>query len=54
MSKLQRKSLRRPDETRPIARGRLELVELGDTAIGRVTYEPGWRWSIDMRPPRSS
>jgi class 3 adenylate cyclase len=28
----------------------LELVELGDVAVGRVTYEPGWRWSTDVQP----
>ncbi len=50
MARLQRKSLRRPDELRPLGRGRLELVELGDVAVGRVTYEPGWRWSIDVKP----
>jgi class 3 adenylate cyclase len=50
MAQLQRKSLQRPDERRPLGRGRLELVELGEAAIGRVTYEPGWRWSEDVRP----
>ena len=28
----------------------LELVELGDVAFGRVRYEPGWRWSVDLKP----
>jgi class 3 adenylate cyclase len=49
MARLQRKSLRRPEEIRPLGRGRLELVELGEAAIGRVTYQPGWRWSEDLR-----
>jgi class 3 adenylate cyclase len=50
VARLQRKSLRRPEETRPLGRGRLELVELGEAAIGRVTYQPGWRWSEDLQP----
>ena len=50
MAQLRRKSLRRPDELRPLGRGHLELVELGEAAIGRVTYQPGWRWSEDLRP----
>ena len=50
MARLQRKSLSRPDELRPLGRGRLELVELGDVAIGRVTYPAGWRWSVDVQP----
>ena len=50
MARLQRRNLRQPDELRPLGRGRLELVELGDVAIGRVTYQPGWRWSVDLGP----
>lgn len=50
MTRLQRKSLGRPDVLRPLGRGKLELVELGDVAVGRVTYPPGWRWSIDVKP----
>jgi class 3 adenylate cyclase len=50
VAQLRKKSLSRPDDLRPVGRGRLELVELGDAAIGRVTYEPGWRWSEDVRP----
>ena len=50
MARLQRKNLRQPDELRSLGRGQLELVELGDVAIGRVRYEPGWRWSIDLKP----
>jgi class 3 adenylate cyclase len=50
MTRLQRKNLRQPDELRPLGRGKLELVELGDVAIGRVSYDPGWRWSIDLKP----
>jgi class 3 adenylate cyclase len=50
MARLQRKNLRHPDELRPLGRGTLELVELGDATIGRVTYQPGWRWSEDLKP----
>lgn len=39
-----------PDEIRPVGRGRLEVVELDDAAFGRIVYEPGWRWSTDVRP----
>lgn len=50
MARLQRRSLRQPDEFRPVGRGTLEVVELGDTAYGRTIYQPGWRWSEDVRP----
>jgi class 3 adenylate cyclase len=35
---------------RSIPRGRIEVVELDDTVVGRMTYEPGWRWSVDVQP----
>ncbi|HLI59957.1 MAG TPA: cupin domain-containing protein [Solirubrobacteraceae bacterium] len=45
------KSLDRPDESRtPSSRGRIEVVVLGETTVGRATFEPGWRWSVDVKP----
>ena len=34
-----------PDEIREFPKGRFEVVRVGTLAIGRATYEPGWRWS---------
>lgn len=49
-SELVVRSLDRPDERRtPSARSRIELVQLGDVTVGRATFEPGWRWSEDVR-----
>jgi hypothetical protein len=39
-----------PDEVREFPKGRFELVEIGGMTIGRATYEPGWRWSVDVGP----
>src|ERR1043166_376065 len=39
-----------PDEVRQFTRGRFELVTLGGMTIGRATYEPGWKWSVDVGP----
>jgi class 3 adenylate cyclase len=50
VANLQKRNLSRPTEVRPVGRGSLKLVEIGDTVIGRMTYEPGWRWSEDVRP----
>jgi class 3 adenylate cyclase len=50
VSRLQKKNLSQPDEVRSVGRGQLEFVEVGDSAIGRITYQPGWRWSEDLRP----
>jgi len=39
-----------PDEVREFAKGRFELVYIGGMTIGRATYEPGWKWSVDVGP----
>ena len=38
----------RPDEVREFSKGRFELISLGGMTIGRATYQPGWRWSVDV------
>jgi mannose-6-phosphate isomerase-like protein (cupin superfamily) len=45
-----RKSFGAPDEVRPFPHGKLELVDLGGKSVGRGTFEPGWRWSQDVKP----
>src|SRR5262249_49187051 len=37
-----------PDETRVFNRGKFEIVRIGGMTIGRATYEPGWKWSVDV------
>ncbi|MBV8300854.1 MAG: cupin domain-containing protein [Candidatus Dormibacteraeota bacterium] len=32
------------------AKGKVELVTVGDRQIARGRYEPGWRWSEDVKP----
>ncbi len=40
-----------PHETRPFkAHGHMDVVTLGDFTLGKGTFEPGWRWSEDVRP----
>ena len=39
-----------PDETRTFERGHLELVRVAGAEIGRLTLEPGWRWSEHVKP----
>ena len=34
-----------PDETTRFTKGKLDVVRVGDTTVGRATYEPGWKWS---------
>ena len=44
------KSFNAPDETRPFEKGRVELLNIGGATIGRLTLEPGWRWSQHVKP----
>jgi len=50
MARMQRKLLNAPDEVRPFTHGRAEIWELGDAVIGKQVFEPGWRWSVDVKP----
>ena len=50
MPRLQRKTFARPDRGRSLGTGRLELVDLDETTVGRVHLPRGWRWSVDVRP----
>jgi len=39
-----------PDEVREFSKGRYEIVRIGSMTIGRATYQPGWKWSVDVGP----
>lgn len=45
------KSLDDPDESRrPSERTRIDLVTLGEATVGRAVFQPGWCWSLDVKP----
>jgi len=44
------KAFDEPDETRKFPLGRFELVHLAGVALGRATYQPGWKWSVHNAP----
>jgi quercetin dioxygenase-like cupin family protein len=46
------KSLDDPEEVRPFENGtgQLELVNLDQGPVGPSTFQPGWRWSEDVKP----
>ncbi len=43
-------SFTRADEVREFPSGRAEIVKVGETEIGRLIFQPGWRWSNDVKP----
>lgn len=48
--KAEQKSFGKPDEVRTFPKGKLELVKVGGAVIGRITLEPGWKWSTSVKP----
>ena len=42
--------MKAPDDVRTFEKGRLELVNIGGGVVGRLTLEPGWRWSEHVKP----
>jgi len=50
VARLQRKSLNQPETVRKFPHGHIDSVALGESEIGRWQFEPGWRWSTDVRP----
>ena len=50
MAAYERKDWKSPDEVRTFEKGKLELVNIGGGVVGRLTLEPGWRWSVHVKP----
>jgi hypothetical protein len=50
MQQTEHKTFRAPDETRKFPRGGAEILRISGADIGRLTLEPGWRWSKDVKP----
>lgn len=44
------KSHSTPDEMRSPEKTRVEIVRLEGFTLGRLSFEPGWRWSECIRP----
>jgi len=51
MATINKKSLDSPDETmKPTDNVKAEVVKMGELTFQRVTVQPGWRWSKDLKP----
>ena len=50
MPRLQRKNFASPDQVREFSLGRVDIVNLDETTVGRFVWEPGWRWSEVVAP----
>lgn len=43
------RSFDNPDETRPAGAGKAQIISVGDMTLMRITLDPGWRWSRDVK-----
>ena len=39
-----------PHEVREFPKGRLELITVNGVTFGKVTFQPGWKWSEHIKP----
>jgi len=46
----EQKNFASPDETRSFEHGKVEVLSIGGSEIGRLTLQPGWRWSEHVKP----
>jgi len=44
------RSFNNADEVREFPFGRFEIVKVAGIALGRATYQPGWKWSEHNAP----
>jgi len=44
------KRFEQPDELRTFEKGKFEIIHIAGMTIGRATYSPGWKWSVDVGP----
>ncbi|MEO9320875.1 MAG: cupin domain-containing protein [Nitrososphaera sp.] len=50
MASMVRKSSSSPDESRKFEKGKMDIMNIGGTLVGKATFEPGWRWSTSVKP----
>ena len=50
MARLQRKSTASPEQVRHFPHGHVEVTSLDEFVVSRIFSEPGWRWSVDVKP----
>ena len=50
MQETQHKRFAAPDEVREFPNGKAEILSFGGAEVGRLVFQPGWRWSNDVKP----
>jgi len=50
MATIEKKSLNQPEQTKTFGRMKVEIIAIGGLNFQRNTAQPGWRWSVDVKP----
>lgn len=50
MQKTTHKSFEQPEETREFPNGEAQIGSIDGAQVGRMIFQPGWRWSNDVKP----
>ena len=50
MAKPEMKNFSAPDETRTPSNATIEVVKVGGKTVMKATFQPGWKWSKDIKP----
>ncbi|MBV8302691.1 MAG: hypothetical protein JOZ04_00675 [Acidimicrobiia bacterium] len=50
MQQTEHRSFEEADEARVFPNGRAEILKVGGAEVGRLVFEPGWRWCNDVKP----
>ncbi len=51
MTSIDSHNIATPHESRQFrAHGHIDVITLGDFTLGKSVFEPGWRWSDDVKP----
>lgn len=50
MARLQRRRFDESQDVRLTPRGKVQVVELDDRVVAKISWQPGWRWSVDVKP----
>ena len=48
-NKSEQKTFANPDEVREFPKGKAEILNIGGGSVGRLVFQPGWRWSQHVK-----
>ena len=50
LEKIEQRKFGSPDEVRSFEKGKMEILKMEGGIVGRLILQPGWRWSLHVKP----